>query len=283
MGLVVNTNVTSILAQKNMRKNSEALETSLERLSTGYKINKASDNAAGLAITRILETQLSGIARASNNAEDGSNVLLITESAFNTINDDLQRIRELTIQAANSTNSSKERAAITEEVRSRIADITQIAESTTFNGIKLIGLSSPVAGYKFTIGPNATDVIDVATALGNARATALNASLTTAIDFTTLSVGQFSTFIQTLDTALSTITARRSRLGAMQSQIEAAVDNLAIKNINISSAKSRLAEVNLASETAEMTKYQIMRNASVSVLTQANNIPKLVLGLLQNG
>jgi flagellin len=284
MGLVVNTNLTSLLAQKNLRTNSEGLESSLEKLSTGSIINRASDNAAGLAIKRILEVQIDGIKRASSNAQDGANLLQIAESSFNIITDDLQRIRELTIQAGNGTNSSTERWAITEEVRSRIRDITTIAESTIFNGVTLMGAAAPTitSGYKFTIGPNSSDVIDIASALGNARASALNANLLSDVDFTIFSNGNFSTFIADLDSALSEVVARRSRLGAMQTQLENAVDNLAIRNINVSSAKSRISDVNMASETAEMVKTQIMRNAAVSVLSQANNVPKLVLGLLNN-
>lgn len=282
MGLVVNTNLTSMLAQKNLKYNSEALERSLERISTGYSINRASDNAAGLAITKILDIQMEGISRAATNAQDGANLLQIAESSFNIITDDLQRIRELTIQAGNSTNSSIERWAITEELRARINDIDKVAEGTVFNGVKLLGMSAPTiaSGYRFTIGPNTNDIIDVASALGNSRATALNAALVGTIDFTVFSSGDFSTFIANLDSALGEVVARRSRLGAMQTQLENAVDNLSIRNINVSSAKSRLKDTNIGTETAEMVKRQIMRNAAVSVLVQANNVPKLVLGLL---
>ena len=285
MGLVVNTNLTSLLAQRNLRSNTEKLEKSLERLSTGSVINRASDNAAGLAIKRILEVQIGGINRASDNAQDGANVLQIAESSFNIITDNLQRIRELIIQAGNATNSSAEKWSITQEVRSRIQDITNVAESTIFNGITLLGLSAPTmsTGYRFTIGPNSNDVIDIASALGNARASALNANLLTDIDLTIFSNGQFESFIADLDDALEEVVSRRSRLGAMQTQLENSVDNLSIRNINVSSAKSRLADVNMANETAEMVKMQIMRNASVSVLSQANNVPKLVLGLLSQG
>ncbi|MEW5818631.1 MAG: flagellin [Cyanobacteriota bacterium] len=283
---MVNTNVTSLLAQKNLKTNSGALETSLERMSTGQKINRSADNAAGLAITKILSTQLDGIYRGSNNAQDGANLLLITESSFEVITEDLQRIRELTIQAANSTNSSAERTAISLEIQQRIKDINTIAEGTKFNGINLLGLSAPTttAGFKFTIGPDSKDVVDIAAALGNSRATALNTALVSNIDFSVFSTQlSFSNFMDAVDTALSEVLARRSRLGAMQSQLEMSVDNLEVRNINVSAAKSRLIDVNMASESAEMVKQQIMRDASVSVLVQANNIPKLVLGLLARG
>lgn len=286
MGLVVNTNVTSLLAQKNLRENSYKYEASLERVSTGKRINTASDDAAGHAITKILENQLAGIRRGSENAQDGTNLLVITESAFNTITDNIQRIRELTIQAANSSNSSSERWAITQEVRERLRDITNVAESTQFNGVSLLGLSAPTAtaGFKFTIGPDSSDVVDVAGALGNARATSLHSSLITGIDFTTMTAqSAYSAYLDDLDGALQEVVTRRSRLGAVQNQLEAAVNNLDIRDINVSSAKSRLKDVNIAAESAEMVKRQILRNASVSVLVQANNVPKLVLGLLQGG
>ena len=285
MGLVVNTNITSLLAQKNLRNNSSNYEESLKRMATGTRINSAADDAAGLAISKIFEIQLDGINRGSSNAQDGANLLRIAESSFNTITDDLQRIRELTIQAANATNSSSERWAITQEIRSRIQDITIIAESTDFNNVNLLGTSAPTAatGYRFTIGPSPTDVIDVASALGNARATALDVALISNVDLTLFSnQSNFSTFIASVDNALDEVIARRSRLGAMQTQLEMAVDNLGYRNVNVSAAKSRLKDVNMASESAEMIKQQILRQASVSVLVQSNNVPKLVLGMLQN-
>lgn len=284
MGLVVNTNLSSLLAQRNMKYNSEMLESSLEKMSTGRKINRSSDDAAGMAISRILDVQINGVSRGRDNAQDGSNLLMITESAYNTIADDLQRIRELTIQGANASNSSSERWAITQEVRSRIDDITKIAEGTIYNGIPLLGASAPTiaSGYKFTIGANENDVIDIASALGNARATALNANLVSDVDYTLFSnQSMFSSFISSIDVALDDVVARRSRLGAMQTQLEMTSDNLQVMDININSARSRLTDTDMAQESAEMVKYQIMRNASVSVLTQANNVPKLVLGLLQ--
>lgn len=284
MGLVVNTNVTSLLAQKSLRQNTRLYENSLQKVSTGKRINAASDDAAGHAITKILENQIAGIKRGSENAQDGTNLLVITESAFNTITDNIQRIRELTIQAANSSNSSSERWAITQEVRERLRDITNVAESTIFNGVSLLGISAPTVtgGFKFTIGPDANDTVDVAGALGNARATALHSALVSTIDFTLMiSQTSYSAYIEDLDQALKEIVTRRSRLGAVQNQLEAAVNNLEIRDINVTSAKSRLKDVNIASESAEMVKQQILRNASVSVLVQANNVPKLVLGLLQ--
>lgn len=283
MGLVVNSNITSLLAQQNLRRNTHELDKSMERMSTGSKINNSADDAAGLAISKIFDTQINGILRATSNAQDGSNLLQIAESSLSIISDDLQRIRELAIQSGNATNSLSEKTAITQEIRSRITNINTVAENTLFNGVSLLGLSAPTvtAGYRFTIGPSTSDVLDVASALGNARATALNASLSANIDLTTFSDANVATFISNLDSALSNVSAKRSRLGAMQTQIETVIDNLQVKNINISSARSRIKDVDIPKESAEMVKRQILRNASVSVLTQANNVPKLILGLLQ--
>lgn len=283
MGLVVNTNVTSLIAQRNLKKNSIEYQNSLERMSTGYQINKASDNPTGMAIAKVLEMQIAGIDRASNNAQDGTNLLQIAESSYNIIAEDLQRIRELTIQAANSTNSSNERIAISQEIRSRIKDISDIAESTSFNNISLLGSSSPTtSGYKLMIGPDLNDFIDIAPALGNARATALNANLLTSIDLSAFSNGQFSQFIANIDSAINNVTTKRASLGAFQTQLDNVVNNLQINNINVSAAKSRIKDINMGNESAEMVKKQIMRDAAVSVLAQSNNIPKLVLGLLQS-
>lgn len=283
MGLVVNSNITSLLAQQNLRRNTSNLDKSMERMSTGSKINNSADDAAGLAISKIFDSQIRGIQRATSNAQDGSNLLQITESSLNIISDDLQRIRELTIQCGNASNSNAEKSAITLEIRSRITDINTVAENTLFNGVSLLGMSAPTltTGYRFTIGPSVSDVLDVSPALGNARATALNVNLTTNVDLTTFSDANIESFLTNLDSALSLVSAKRSRLGAMQTQIETVIDNLQVKNINISSARSRIKDVDIPKESAEMVKQQILRNASVSVLTQANNVPKLVLGLLQ--
>lgn len=284
MGLVVNTNVTSLLAQKNLKKNSADLEMSLERLSTGRKINRAADDASGLAISKIFQSQIEGIHRAQENAQDGSNVLRIVESSYSIIIEDLQRIRELVIQASNATNSSSERSAINQEIVSRIEDINNISKTTNFNGVNLIGVSSAALsnGYKFTVGPNSTDVVDVYPALGDASASALSMALVSSVNITIFDNDDFSNFIANVDSAISKITTRRSKLGAMHNYLENVVDNLANTNINVSAAKSRILDTNVANESSEMIRKQIMRNASVSVMSQSNETPKLILGLLKN-
>jgi flagellin len=285
MALIVNTNVASITAQRNLLNSSKGVSLSFEKLSSGLRINKAADDAAGLSISETLRTQTRGLAMAVNNAQDGVNLLQVAEGGLSVITENLQRIRELTVQAANDTNSSNERKAIAREVNQRLLDVTRIASSLKFNNIEL--LSGKSTKSTLQIGANAlptSNVLTVGKVLLTASAAALGLTATKA---TAAATGYYSsasacrTFLTTLDTALQTIASRRSLIGAYQNRLTTAIDSLSIQKENLTAAESRIRDLDVASESASLTKNQILQQASVSVLTQANQAPQLALNLLR--
>lgn len=286
MSIVVNNNIASLIAQRNLSNNSSSLVKSIERLSSGYRINRASDDAAGLSISENLRGQIRGNKQAINNIQDGINMLQIAESSLSVVNENIQRIRELAVQAANDTNSSVERGAILCEVNARLADIDRIAKATKFNNISLLDGSQTVT---LQIGASA-DLSTNSITIGNsvlARATVSCIGISASVNGLTLnatganwSSNGIRLYMNVLDAALSDITTRRSNLGAYQNRLESALQNLTAMNENIQNAESRIRDLDIAQETANMTKYQILQQASASVLAQANALPQVALKLL---
>jgi len=286
MSIVVNNNIASLIAQRNLSTNSSNLVKSIERLSSGYRINRASDDAAGLSISENLRGQIRGNKQAINNIQDGINLLQITESSLSVINENIQRIRELAVQAANDTNSSVEKDAILCEVNARLSDIDRIAKATKFNNIKLldgtanavlqVGADSELSTNTISIENNVLARATVSCIGTAASANGLALSATGA----TWTSDNIRSYLDVLDAALSDITTRRSNLGAYQNRLESALQNLTIMNENIQNAESRIRDLDVAQETANMTKYQILQQASASVLAQANALPQVALKLL---
>ena len=286
MSIVVNNNIASLIAQRNLSTNSGNLVKSIERLSSGFRINRASDDAAGLSISENLRGQIRGNKQAINNIQDGINLLQIAESSLSVINENIQRIRELAVQAANDTNSSVEKDAILCEVNARLADIDRIAKATKFNNIKLLdGTASAVlqVGADSELSTNTIEienaVLSRATVSCIGTSASANGLALTATGANWSSNG-IRLYMDVLDAALSDITTRRSNLGAYQNRLESALENLTIMNENIQNAESRVRDLDVAKETANMTKYQILQQASASVLAQANALPQVALKLL---
>jgi flagellin len=289
VSIVVNTNVASLIAQRNLSLNTSNLTKSIERLSSGYKINRAADDAAGLSISENLRGQIRGNAQAINNIQDGINMLQIAEGGLSVINENIQRIRELSVQAANDTNGSTERTAILSEVNARLLDIDRIAKSSKFNNIGLldgtrsvtlqIGASSDLSTNTIPIG-NSVLTRATASSLGISTLSGIELSDITGADWAGVSNNGIRIYLDSLDTALSNVTSRRSNIGAYQNRLQSALDNLNIVNQNLQAADSRIRDVDVAQETSSMTKYQILQQASASVLSQANNMPSLALKLL---
>jgi flagellin len=286
MSLVINTNVPSLIAQRNLTINTRNLNKSFERLASGYRINRAADDAAGLSISETLRTQIRGTKQAIANTQDGINILQIGEGAFTTISDNLQRIRELTIQAANDTNSSIERRAITEEVYQRLEDIDRTALTTRGSNVYL--LDGKLSSFYLQIGANsdvATNGLDISTVFSNSQVTALGISNT--LEITATSGGVYGSgtncrsFLDIIDHAISEVSTKRSRLGALQNRLESTVENLSISVENLLTTESRIRNLDIASESANLTKQQILQQSSVSVLAQANQAPTLAMQLLQ--
>ena len=287
MGLILNTNVPSLIAQRNLLNNSRSVHSSFEKLSSGLRINRAADDAAGLNISETLKTQIKGNQKAVANAQDGVNILQIAEGALSVIGDNLQRIRELTVQAANDTNSSTERRAIVLEVQSRIEDINRIAESTRSNNLNLLDGSKST--YLLQIGANSDidqNTLDIGSVLARSRASALGIT-STAISISADTGGIYESntsarnFLDMVDTALGSVFTRRSEIGALQNRLQSTIESLSIAVENLQSTNSRIRDLDIASESAILTRNQILQQSALSVLSQANQVPTMALQLLQ--
>jgi len=286
MATVINTNIASLIAQRNLAKNTNSLTKSIERLSSGFRINRASDDAAGLAISENLKGQISGNTQAINNVQDGINMLQIAESGLSVVNENIQRIRELCVQAANDTNSSVERGAIMSEINARLADINRISKATEFNNIHLLDGQSKSVVLQIGAGSTlSTNTIDIASVLQKASTSAnslniANLGSATAVTSSTWTGSVIRDYLDQLDDALSLVAKRRSNVGAYTNRLESALSNLYSLNENLQSAASRIKDVDVATETSNLTKYQILQQASASVLSQANTLPQIALKLL---
>ena len=287
MSIVVNNNIASLIAQRNLQANSSNLVKSIERLSSGYRINRASDDAAGLSISENLRGQIRGNKQAINNIQDGINMLQIAESSLSVINENIQRIRELCVQAANDTNSSVEKDAILCEVDARLEDIDRISKASKFNNIKLLDGSNTVTLQIGASSELSTNTITIENSvLARATVSCIGTSVANPNGITLTATGAtwssngIRLYMDVLDDALSDITTRRSNLGAYQNRLESALDNINVTNQNIQNAESRIRDLDIAQETANMTKCQILQQASASVLAQANTLPQIALKLL---
>lgn len=289
MSLVPNTNITSLIAQHRLDINSSALRKSLERLSSGQRINRAADDAAGLTISQNLVSSIRRMKQASRNTLDGISILQTTEGSLSVIGDNLQRVRELTVQAANDTNDAVSRQAISNEIRSLLSDIDRIAGSTNLNGISL--LDGTTTDAQLQIGPNSnpvTNTIDLSPALGDASALGLGIvgiapktfATVAAIDLSTSTLA--TSFLADVDAALQAANVQRATVGSLQNKLESVSSNLEYGVENYSASNSRIRDVDMASETALMTQSQILTQAATTVLSQTNELPRMILNLLQN-
>jgi len=282
MTLVVNTNTTSNLVQTNLTKATSALNKSIERLSTGYKINKASDDAAGLAIAKGFEAQASGTLVAEDNTQHGINLLQTAEGDLDVIQDNLLRIRDLSVQAANGTYSSSEKTMIAQEVNSRIDEINRIAKISKFSDTYL--LDGSCTEMKLQVGANsgANNQLNISDALTKATATALSANLNSTYVNTAFKTSDgANAFIADVDTAIDTVSDSRSKIGAYQNRLESALSSLDTEYQNMAASLSTIQDTDVASEAAKLTQSQILQNMSASLLSQANNNPAIALQLVQ--
>jgi len=279
MPLNINTNVSSLNAQRYLNSNSSQLSKSMEKLSSGYRINRAGDDAAGLALSEKLRSQIRGSQKAADNVQDGINVLNIADGALQSITDNLQRMRELAVQAGNDTYNSAQRSSMKAEFNQLASGINQIASSTQFNGVKL--LNGNASTMKLQIGANSSsgvDTLDIgsAGAFGNVSASSLGLG---SISFSSNS-GALSA-LSSLDAAITTINTQRGTIGALSNRLETTATNLATNVENTSASESRIRNVDVASESAKMSQYQILQQAAAAMLTQANQAPQLALQLLR--
>ena len=274
MGLRVNTNVTSINAQRNLSTVTERLGNNFRRLSTGLRISSAADDAAGLAISERLRSQVRSLEQGKRNANDGISLVQTAEGALNEVSSILTRLRELAIQSSNGSVSNADKETLDEEFQSLVSEVNRIGRSTEFNGIKLLDGSS--TSVNFQVGFGTTTNIDT-------LAVSLAAALSTSLALQSLDIGSggvTTTAITNIDAAINKISSLRGSLGAIQNRLGSTINNLAIQVENLSSAESRIRDVDVAYETAQLTRNNILQQASISVLAQANAQPQSALQLL---
>jgi len=282
MGIVVNTNTSSTLVQRSLGTATNEIGKSLEKLSTGFKINRAADDAAGLVISQSLQSQARGASQASSNAQTGVNLLQTAEADLGIIQDNLQRIRDLTVQASNGTYGTTERNAIYSEVKARTEEIDRIAKSSTFNAIKLLDGTNTTLNLQ--IGSNASaslNALSIGAPLGKATSSSLGLGDTATVSSAFATSAKAASFLSSIDAAITSVSTRRSQIGSLQNRLDTAIKSLAVKQENMEASDSRIRDTDVASEAASLTKNQILQQASASLLAQANQAPQIALSLLQ--
>jgi flagellin len=274
MSLYVNTNVSALNAQRQLINSGKSLDTSFQRLSSGFRINSAADDAAGLQISNRLTSQVQGLDQAIRNANDGISLAQTAEGAMDEITTALQRIRVLAVQSQNGINSSSDRVALQKEVSALKTEISRISTTTQFGGVKLLdGKYSST----FLVGANAGQTISVNLSRtgGGFGASGLGIN-----NLSISSVAGASAALASIDSAIQTIDSKRADLGAIQNRFQSTVRNLSNIVENVSAARSRIKDTDFAKETAELTRSQILQQASTTILSQANQRPQSALSLL---
>ncbi|MGE7991330.1 flagellin domain-containing protein [Pseudomonas sp. NPDC089554] len=284
MALTVNTNTTSLGVQKNLNKASDALSTSMTRLSSGLRINSAKDDAAGQQIANKLQTMVTGTTVAIKNANDGNSITQTAEGALSEITNILQRMRELALQSRNDSNGTTERAALNKEFAAKSDEITRIATSTTFGTNKQL-LNGTAGTMEFQVGAmtGTSQILSVSMSTSFAASTLAVGTGTLAISGTSDSAVHTAVdgAITAIDAALQTVDNKKSDLGAIQNRFQSTINNLQSMNENSAAAMGRVQDTDFAAETAQLTKQQTLQQASTAVLAQANQLPSAVLKLLQ--
>jgi flagellin len=276
MGLRINTNVASLNAQRNLLGTKWGLDKSLERLSSGYRINRAGDDAAGLAISENLRAQVRGLKQASRNAQDGVSLVQVAEGGLNEISSIMIRLRELAVQAASDTIGPVERQFLNVEYDQLVSEIDRIADGTEFNGTQLLSGTGSV--LDFQVGTRNDPSIDRLTfdaSKADANSAALGINLTSVAD-----KASAQNSLSAIDAAIVSVSAMRADFGAIQNRLQSTIGNLAVSVENLSAANSRIRDVDVAEETAELTRNNILLQAGTSVLAQANQTSNTALSLL---
>ena len=281
MALSINTNVASLNAQRSMSSSQNSLATSMQRLSSGLRINSAKDDAAGLAIAERMNSQVRGMNVAIRNANDGISLAQTAEGALSKVGDALQRMRELAVQARNSTNSDSDKDSLNKEFAQLQAEISRVLGGTTFNGKHILG--SEATSLNFQIGANtsADDMITVTTTDLTADSVITAITGTAAVIDASTTAGSLKTVIDNIDAALDEVNNTRATFGATQSRFDAVIANLQQAVENQAAARSRIMDADFAAETANLSRAQILQQAGTAMVAQANQLPQQVLRLLQ--
>lgn len=273
MAITINTNVTSLVAQRNLNNVQDSLNTSMRRLSSGLRINRAKDDAAGLAISRLMEKKIRGLEQGVRNANDGISLVQSTEGSIVEVENNLQRMRELALQASNGTYTAADRSSLQTEFSALRAEIDRVAATAEFNGFKLLNGSN--SSLDIQVGPDNTANDRISVNLKNVKASALSIS---GNSITAASAAQAA--VTALDSAISSVSKARAQLGADEARLTTAVAGNLNMAENLAGAKSRIMDVDFATETANLAQNNILVQAGAAMLSQANGIPGLALQLL---
>ena len=277
MAQVINTNVMSLNAQRNLSTSSTSMATTIQRLSSGLRINSAKDDAAGLAISQRMTAQIRGMDVATRNANDGISLAQTAEGALSEIGNNLQRIRELAVQAANGTNDNTDKAALQKEVNQLQEEILRVVDNTKFNSTDLLNASGTIS---IQVGANNSDNDKIDITLNDMK-TALSGITGSGFSVSGMVAGSGATQLKSLDDALKSVNEARADLGAIQNRFSSAIANLQTSSENLSASRSRIQDADYAKETAELTRNQILQQAGTAMLAQAKSVPQSVLSLLQ--
>ena len=280
MPLNVNTNVTSLVAQRNLSRSQSSVQKSLQRLGTGMRINSAADDAAGLAISQKMKSQVRGLEQATRNANDGISMIQTAEGGLEQMGDILNRMRELAVQSSSGTLTDTDRSFLDTEFQSLISEMDRIADTTEFNGRKLLQ-GSASAGISLQIGINNTTNDRITVSIASVKSSMVGASTTNVLSSQSLdSITNAQSSLAVIDGAITQLSSVRSTLGTAQNRLSVSIENLGSSIENMNAANARIRDVDVARETANLTKGQILVQAGVSVLAQANQSPQVALSLL---
>ena len=276
MGLRIQNNVEAFNAHRQLTGTAGKAAKAMEKLSSGYRINRAADDAAGLAISEKMRGQIGGLSQAQRNAQDGVSLVQTAEGALTEVHSMLQRVRDLKVQYSNGTLDADDKSAIVAEVKQLAKEITDIGGKTEFNGIKLLdGTGGSSGTITFQVGANNGETIDVVTK------DVLGASGTAAVDGVSDTASWEAVSLDNIDTAINNVSTIRAEFGAVQNRLEHRLNNLATYQENLVASESRIRDVDMAAEMVNFTKLQILQQAGTSMLAQANQAPQNVLSLLR--
>ena len=276
MPAIINTNVASLNAQRNLASSQSSLATAMQRLSSGLRVNSAKDDSAGLAIAERMNTQVRGMNVAIRNANDAISLSQVAEGGLGKVGDALQRMRELSVQSANATNTAGDRANLNAEFLQLGAEVTRVLAGTAFNGVTMLGAGAGAQAFQVGPGTTANDVITVTTTNLTANATI---TAVTGGNITTAALS--TTAINNIDAAISTIATERAMYGAAQNRFDSVIGNLQISAENQAAARGRIIDADFAQETAALSRGQVLQQAGMAMVAQANSSAQSVLQLLQ--
>ena len=276
MPMTINTNIVSLNAQRNLTNSQSSLATSMQRLSSGLRVNSAKDDAAGLAIAERMNTQVRGMNVAIRNSNDGISLAQTAEGGLGKLGDMLQRMRELAVQSANATNTTTDRANLDAEFQQLGSEVTRIVGATTFNGVKVLGADIAGSGLDFQVGANSGETINV-----SGTDLTVDATITAVTGGDVTSTANATAALDNIDAALTTVNGQRAQWGAVQNRFDAVIGNLQIGAENQAAARGRIMDADFAAETANLSRVQILQQAGTAMVAQANQLPGQVMQLLR--